>query len=318
MPDTLYENQTLATSGHDDIFSDWWKFQTFTVQAGETHQITSVDLYLHRTGSPGIILVEVYGVDGSSKPDVGGGVLVSGSYDSSVLTDDGVAQWLNILVSGAGDTLAAGTEYALVHRLQNTGASGSVSNHYESGNPYANGLSGRSINGGSSFTTFPNDDTTFREYGIAPPPTKTFTAGASIAKDGETKTFIAGVSISKDGLTKTFTTDVNTRGQKQLTAGASISQDGIAKTFIAQASISQDAIAKTFVVDAHVYVVPDLTWPQARAEAYDEDKLWDDENKSWYESSSSIGVNRMKQAGGRYKQQIVAISNQGKIYYGVS
>lgn len=314
MPDTLYENQTDGSGGHDSVFSNWWKFQTFTPSVA--HQITSVDLYVHRTGSPGTILVEIYGVDGSSHPDVGGGVLASGSYDSSVLTDDGVAQWLNTLISGAGDALSSGIEYALVHRLQNTGASGSVSNHFVGGNPYAGGLSGRSINGGVSFSTFPNDDTTFKEYGVAPPPTKTFIAGASIAKDGVTKNFVAGASISQDGLTKTFTADVNTRARKQFTADASIFKSPVEKTIVAQAIISQDAVAKTFVADAHVFVVPDATWPEARPEAYDPSKVWDEENKSWYSPTSSIGVSRMAQAGGRLKQNLVVMSNQGKLYFG--
>lgn len=287
MPDILYENQTLGTGGHDSIFSDWWKFQTFTPSI--SHQITSVDLYLHRTGSPGTILVEIYGVDGSSKPDVGGGVLASGSYDSSVLTDDGVAQWLNILVSGAGDELGASTEYALVHRLQNTGASGSVSNHYENGNPYAGGISGRSTDGGSSFTTDVTVDTTFKEYGLLPPSTKTLTADAS---------------ISQDSLLKTLTADVNLVEPK--------------KTLTVDASISQDALLKTLTVDVGIDIEQVVTWPESRTAVYDPDKLWDEETKSWYEPDSSIGSERMVQAGGRYRSQIVVLSNQGKIYFGAS
>jgi len=52
-----------------------------------------------------------------------------------------------------------------------------------------------------------------------------------------------------------------------------------------------------------------------RPETYDEDKLWDEENKTWYEPSHSIGSERMAQAGGRQRCQLVVISNQAQIYF---
>lgn len=313
MPGTMYENQSTASSNRGSMFTTWWRFQSFTVQAGETHVLESIDLNLKRVASPGNLIVEVYGIT-ATKPDIGGGLLASGITNGNDISDS-ANEWVNIAMSSY--TLVAGTQYAIVARLQNEGldSSNSIQWYGTSTDTYADGINGRSINSGSTWTTYEDDDFAFKEYGTLPPSTKTFTAQSSIAKDDITKTLAAQASISQDALTKTFTADVNTRAQKQFTANASIWQV-VAKTFIAQTSVSKDGITKTFVVDTHIYVVPDLTWPPARPDAYSPDKMWDEESKSWYSSTSSIGVERVVQGGGRFNERIVVVSEQGNIYFG--
>ena len=59
-----------------------------------------------------------------------------------------------------------------------------------------------------------------------------------------------------------------------------------------------------------------MTYPEDRPGTYDPDKLWDEETKAWYAVGTAIGSARAKQAGGRLKQNIVAMSNKAKIYFG--
>ncbi len=289
MPDTLYENNTNVSSGLiGSSFGAWWRSQTITPSI--THQITSVDLNGIRIGNPGMFTVEIYGVDGGGDPDVGGGVLASGSYDGDTISD--VAnEWVNITVSGASPVLTASTQYAIVWYLQNDGLGGSHTIGWHgksSGSVYAGGVHARNTNGGvGSWTKFTTQDFGFREYGVIPPITKTFTAGAS---------------ISKDDVTKTFTADANLVEPK--------------KTLTADASIGQVDLTKTVTADAHIDAIPDLTWPPSRAPAYDEDNFWDEETKAWYAPDSAIGTARSSQAGGRHRNQIVVMSEQGRIFFG--
>lgn len=314
MPDTLYENQTDGSFGQVSAFTTNYRTQSFTPSI--THTITSVDLLVHRLGSPGTFVVDIHAVDGGGLPT--GAALATGTSNGDTLTTDSAGEWRNIILTGS-PSLIASTQYIIVLRLQNEGLAvgNQVRLRVATGSPYAGGVLGFSFDSGSSWGQQGTLDAAFKEYGLQPPPTKTFAADASVSQDSATKTFTANAVLLKDGETKTFTADVNTRGQKQLTADASVAKDGVTKTFTAGASISQDGLTKTFIVDAHVFVVPDATWPPARAEAYDPDKVWDETNKSWYAPDSSIGVNRMAQAGGRLKQNLVVLSDQGKLYFGV-
>ena len=281
---TLYEKQESALSNRGSIFTTYWRFQSFTVQAGQTHVIASVSLNLLRTLSPGTFFVRIYGIS-ATKPNIAGGILSSGSYDGDLVSGSS-NEWISIPMSSY--TLEAGTQYAIVWGLENSGfdSSNALSGYGTSTNSYATGINGRSTNSGSSWTTYTGDDFAFREYGDEPPITKTFTAD---------------VSISKDDVTKTFTADANLVEPK--------------KTFTVDASLWEEQ-TKTLTADVHIDIDRDISWPVARAQAYDEDKVWDEENKSWYSPTSSIGVERMAQGGGRYRQQIVVLSDEGFIYFG--
>ncbi len=312
MPDTLFENNTTQNGDHQVAQTGWFA-QGFTPST--THDITSVDVLVRRQNTPGTVLVEIYG-DNSNEPDIGSGTLAAGSFDADLITDVSPGVELNVLVSGAGSELAASTKYWLLLRLQDEGLSGQWVCRWRAaitGNPYAGGNLVFSFDGGSSWTQRADQDFWFKEYGLSFL-TKTFTADAKLSQDGVLKTFTADASLVKQN-TKTFTADANTVRLKTFTADANLFKESIPKTFTADAGILKVA-TKTFAVDAHVYVVPDDTWPQARAEAYDPDKLWDEETKSWYSPTSSIGVNRMAQAGGRLRSQLVVVSDQGKVFFG--
>jgi hypothetical protein len=189
---------------------------------------------------------------------------------------------------GAGSALLAGTQYAIVISLANTGLGSShqLRPKYQADtNPYAGGTEVWSTNGGSSWTIYANDDVAFKEYSTAP-----------------SKDFTADTSISKDDILKTFTADTNLVESK--------------KSLTVQASISQDSIAKTLIADVYISVPPDGSWPVARAGAYTEDKVWNEENKSWIEVDTAVGSVRLAQSGQRLKEQVVVISGQAQIYFG--
>ena len=59
-----------------------------------------------------------------------------------------------------------------------------------------------------------------------------------------------------------------------------------------------------------------MTYPDDRPVAYDPDKLWDEDTQTWYAIGTVIGSARAAQAGGRLRQQLVVVSNQGNIFFG--
>jgi len=59
-----------------------------------------------------------------------------------------------------------------------------------------------------------------------------------------------------------------------------------------------------------------MAFPEDRPDATIISKTWDEDTQTWYAVGTAIGSERLMQAGGRYTQQIVVVSNQGNIYYG--
>ena len=53
-----------------------------------------------------------------------------------------------------------------------------------------------------------------------------------------------------------------------------------------------------------------LDWPEPRPENYDPDKIFDYNLDSW------VDINTLPAGGGRYKNQVIVMSDQGKIYFG--
>jgi hypothetical protein len=88
----------------DDLYA-----QNFIPAA--SYAIGSVKLPLARVGSPGIVGVSIYAVDGSFKPT--GAALAAGTTNGDTLTDDYGWTWRTITLS-TNPTLSAGTEYAMV------------------------------------------------------------------------------------------------------------------------------------------------------------------------------------------------------------
>jgi hypothetical protein len=295
-------------------FTTWWRTQTFTTTSD--YDVTHVSIYCEKSGSPGILVAEIYNVDINDDPDISGGALASGTYNTDNISGLG---WIDIPVSGAGSSLTSGTRYAIVWYLQNSGldSGNSIDAYGLDGTGYPNGESGRNLTSGvGSWTMYSTDDFAFRIYADIPPPTITFTSDCSIIKDGETKTFTAGASLLQDGVLKTTSIDVNIIKAKQTTVDVILSQDGIAKTFTANVSLSKDGVTKSTTIDCHIYEIPNLSWPTARPEAYSNSLLWDEDTKSWYAETTAIARERLSQAGGRYRNNIIFVSDQGRVYFG--
>lgn len=130
-----------------------------------------------------------------------------------------------------------------------------------------------------------------------------------------TKTYTADAHIAKTS-TDTYTADANIAVvvPDSYTADANISASP-AKTYTADANIVTRA-NKTYTADCHIDIDQSGNFPQSRPPAFDADKLWDEETKTWYATSTVTGARRLKQAGGRYGRQLVVLSDQGFIYYG--
>ena len=58
-----------------------------------------------------------------------------------------------------------------------------------------------------------------------------------------------------------------------------------------------------------------MAFPEDRPAGYDANKVFDEDNDAWYTPTTAIGSERMAYAGGKYKEQLVVVSNQGDIYF---
>jgi hypothetical protein len=159
---TNLANNDTADSG-DNLYGQIYQAQTFTT-GSDAYTISSIHLYIDRSGSPNDLEVAIQGVDGSSHPD-------NSDLDMVVVPSSDIptsTSWVKI--SGFNYRVSASTQYAIVCRQVSDG--GDVSNDYGwryqgSGDPYAGGARERTTNGGSSWTTYPTMDQGFRVV-IAP------------------------------------------------------------------------------------------------------------------------------------------------------
>ena len=69
----------------------------------------------------------------------------------------------------------------------------------------------------------------------------------------------------------------------------------------------EGSISNQTTLTAVITISHGMTWPAARP-GIDADKVWDEETEAWITNDA--------RGGGRYKQQLVAVSDQGKIYFG--
>ena len=158
---TLYEYYNTGDDAQTPMYGNWWRGQTFTPSVA--HKITSVKLRLYRTGSPGTLTVSIKAVDGSSHPT--GADLCSGTIDGDTLTTDTEGAWYEITL-GDGYELSASVKYAIVGRALGGDASNKVHWRGDQSSPtYAGGCLEVSLNGGSSWTSYPTVDAMFEEWG---------------------------------------------------------------------------------------------------------------------------------------------------------
>lgn len=56
-------------------------------------------------------------------------------------------------------------------------------------------------------------------------------------------------------------------------------------------------------------------FPPDRDPAYDPDKVWDEETKLWYEPNTAIGADNLSRGSGRFGNKLIAVSDEGSIYF---
>ena len=110
----LGDSKISYITGEDSntaFYNATWIAQTFTV--GTTAiDLSSLKLYLKRTGTPGAITVSIRAVDGNSKPT--GSDLSTSTFTVNDLITDGTTSWMSFHMSAY--TLVASTKYAIVVR----------------------------------------------------------------------------------------------------------------------------------------------------------------------------------------------------------
>lgn len=158
---TLYEYYNTNDDGDRGVSGNIWLAQTFTPSTA--HKITSVKLLMFKEGSPGTVTVSIQGVDGSDHPD--GSDLCSGTIDGNSLTTNTNGVWYEITL-GDGSNLSADTKYAIVVRAPDGSIGNEVHCRSDRTDPtYVDGCRERSLDGGSSWTSYTGEDFMFEDWG---------------------------------------------------------------------------------------------------------------------------------------------------------
>ncbi len=299
----------------------WARSESFL--ATDTYSLTSVKLLMARFGSPGDTYVDIWTESGGLPNTL---IQTSDAVDLGLIATY-PTQTVTEFPFSTPVSITSGTSYCVVLRSTNSDASNYIYWTYRKSTlQYADGEPGFD-NGGTPWTNWgkfdaPNNDLSdfyFETWGEDVNVTKTFTADASIAKDNVTKAIAADVSLKQIDLTKTITADVHTAKLLTIATDVSLKQIDLTKTITADVSLIINDRLVTLTADVHVNnEVTDTVWPLARAQAYEPDKFWDEETKAWYAAGTEIGSARLSQAGGRLRQNLVVLSNQGRLYFGVS
>jgi len=153
----LREYLNTGDTTHALIYSDTWESQTFTPSV--KHTIKKVRLKLAKVGNPTWTLT--IGIRATSAGEPVGSDLCSGTLDSSTLTT--TPTWYDISL-GAGTTLEANTQYAIVVRLAGGNGSNYITWRLSIADLYPGGACVWSIDGGLTWTIAPTYDLMFEEY----------------------------------------------------------------------------------------------------------------------------------------------------------
>lgn len=158
----LYEHYIINDDGANVAFNVRWLAQTFTVQAGETHTITSIKIKVYRMGTPDIMTVAITAVDGAGKPT--GPDLATGTFDGDDLTDAEPGEWIEVAMSEV--ELEANTQYALVLKdMDPSPGDGVIWRWDQTDGTYPDGIALVSMDSGDSWTSQTTFDFMFEEWG---------------------------------------------------------------------------------------------------------------------------------------------------------
>lgn len=162
-----YEVFTIAaTHNSPAIQSANWTYQTFTTNTTDiAHSITSIWLYLHRTGYPGTVTVGIqHTANLTTAPCIlapTGDDIITGYFDGDTFSAN--YTWYKLDVTEK--CLSANITYAIVVRAQAGNAASYIS--WGSVNPgtYSGGNAGNSTNSGVTWTADCNTDMLFQIWG---------------------------------------------------------------------------------------------------------------------------------------------------------
>ncbi len=172
-----FESNNTGETGSVNIYGTGWVGQTFTPSI--RHSVTSVNLKLYKSGSPGTITASIRATSGGVPI---GADLASGTYNGDTLgSSPGAFVSIDL---GSGTILDASTQYAICIRAP----SGDISNRIvwrRSGDLYADGTRVNSNDSGGSWSfsgPSATQDMMFEELGTSVPvyPTDAITRVTSI------------------------------------------------------------------------------------------------------------------------------------------
>ena len=171
----IYEYYNTGKDGAIDINAQH-AAQTFTV-GGSQHTVTSVKLMLYRSGSPGLVTVQIRTASGNLPTAT---VLTSGTYDGNSVTTDSAGAWYEIAITTY--TLAASTQYAIVV----SSAAATLKWCHDATSPtYTGGQASYSTTPWTTWNALSSRDMMFEVWGSPPVsiPTVTTQAATSIGLD---------------------------------------------------------------------------------------------------------------------------------------
>jgi len=170
---TLYESCTTVQDGDSSaIYGGNCVAMQFTSDAttqglttAVAHTVTSVWLYLKRTGSPGTFYVYMYEASAGLPPNTPGSYIAIGSYDGNDLTVGYDYVDIPMVFGTSGSAIKRDTQYAIVVKAPNGGIADYIEWGTDTGGGLANAESSHTTNGGTSWTSDAPVDALFQVYG---------------------------------------------------------------------------------------------------------------------------------------------------------
>lgn len=156
----IYEYLNANNDGASgDIYGNNWGGQSFTV-GSTSHTVTSIRVYIKRTGSPGTITISLRHGTEALLPT--GADLLSGTIDGDAISTDYV--WYTIEAT-EDVTLEAGQVYAIVMRAVSGDTDNDVQWASDTGGSLANAVASSSTDGGVTWASATPADYLFEIWG---------------------------------------------------------------------------------------------------------------------------------------------------------
>ena len=161
-----YQHYDTGDDSHLTLYGTWWGGQSFTPEVA--HTITSVKLFLFRTGNPGTLTVSIRATDGAGLPT--GGDLTSGTTFTITLPTGAPYEWREIFLTPYD--LEADVKYAIIFKVPSGNAANALQVRRDfADSPYIRGETLFSADSGVGWAGDGTRDNLFEEWGepIVPP-----------------------------------------------------------------------------------------------------------------------------------------------------